>query len=99
MGDGYCDDVNNNLECNYDGGDCCGSNVNVQYCTECQCLDVGGGGGEGTTTSSGTTNSGSCNLAWMEDGYCDEINNNSDCNYDGGDCCDCQWMAECWCLK
>ena len=27
-GDGYCDDVNNNEGCFFDGGDCCGSNVN-----------------------------------------------------------------------
>ena len=38
-GDGYCDDVNNNEACFFDGGDCCGSNVNTQYCTECQCLE------------------------------------------------------------
>ena len=41
IGDGYCDDINNNLACTYDGGDCCGSNVNTQYCTECQCLEWG----------------------------------------------------------
>ena len=39
VGDGYCDDGNNNADCNYDGGDCCGSNVSTQYCTECQCLE------------------------------------------------------------
>ena len=39
IGDSYCDDNNNNLECNYDGGDCCGPNVNTDYCTECLCLD------------------------------------------------------------
>ena len=27
-GDGICDDINNNLECGYDGNDCCGPNVN-----------------------------------------------------------------------
>ena len=37
IGNGYCNDNNNNLHCNYDGGDCCGPNVNTQYCTECQC--------------------------------------------------------------
>ena len=37
--DGYCDDENNNEACFFDGGDCCGSNVNTQYCTECQCLE------------------------------------------------------------
>ena len=33
IGDGYCDDINNDMNCNYDGGDCCGPNVNTQYCT------------------------------------------------------------------
>ena len=39
IGDGYCDDINNNVGCNFDSGDCCGSNVNTQYCTECLCLE------------------------------------------------------------
>ena len=37
--DGYCDDKNNNKKCEFDGGDCCGSNVNKNSCTICQCLD------------------------------------------------------------
>ena len=41
--DGYCDDVNNNEACFFDGGDCCGSDANTQYCTECQCLEWGEG--------------------------------------------------------
>merc|ERR1712226_1408939 len=39
QGDGYCDDNNNNDGCDYDGGDCCGDDVNTKYCTECECLD------------------------------------------------------------
>ena len=39
-GDGFCDDSNNILECDYDGGDCCGSNVNTQFCTDCLCLSA-----------------------------------------------------------
>ena len=39
VGNGYCNDETNRLECNYDGGDCClGSGLDTQYCTECQCL-------------------------------------------------------------
>ena len=37
IGDGWCDDENNNEGCHFDGGDCCGPNVNTQYCTECIC--------------------------------------------------------------
>ena len=25
-------------DCNFDGEDCCGSNVNTQFCSKCQCL-------------------------------------------------------------
>jgi len=38
-GDGYCDDVNNVASCEYDGGDCCGTNVNTAFCSTCACLD------------------------------------------------------------
>jgi len=42
-GDSWCDDVNNNAACNYDGGDCCAStNGNPDkdvYCDDCSCLD------------------------------------------------------------
>ena len=38
-GDSYCDDENNNCGCEWDGGDCCGENVNTQWCSACQCLD------------------------------------------------------------
>ena len=39
IGDGNCDDENNKEQCNYDGGDCCGENVNKQFCSECICLE------------------------------------------------------------
>ena len=36
----------------FNGGDCCGANVNTQYCTTCQCMNGGGGtGGTGGTTT------------------------------------------------
>ena len=41
VGDGYCDDVSNTIECNYDGGDCCLDNTNTVYCTDCLCFDGG----------------------------------------------------------
>ena len=102
-GDNYCDDVNNNEACFFDGGDCCGSNVNTDYCNVCQCLEEGGGGSGGTTTPSGTTTGGACNQGWIADGYCDDINNNLACTYDGGDCCGCivntEACIECLCLE
>ena len=35
--DGQCDDINNNLDCSYDGGDCCGRDAKSQYCFDCSC--------------------------------------------------------------
>ena len=52
--DGACDDSNNIEECQWDGGDCCGANVDTTYCTECACLDPGAGD-SGTTTVGSTT--------------------------------------------
>ena len=38
ISDGVCDDLNNNLFCQFDGGDCCGHKVRKQYCITCECL-------------------------------------------------------------
>ena len=38
IGDEWCEDENNNYECGYDGGDCCGQDVRTTYCSECECL-------------------------------------------------------------
>ena len=81
-------------------------NSKINFClfVSCQCLEVGEGGSVGTTTSSSvTTTSGSCNQGWIADGYCDDINNNLDCTYDGGDCCgsnvNTQYCNICQCLE
>ena len=39
IGDGFCDDVNNNSWCHYDGGDCCGENIQTDFCIECLCIN------------------------------------------------------------
>ena len=36
--DGMCDDINNNGTCGFDGNDCCGANVNKEYCYNCDCI-------------------------------------------------------------
>ena len=74
VGDGICNDEANHIECNYDGGDCCGSCVVKQYCSDCQCL---GGDNTGNGVSSPS----------IGDGFCHDGNNIAACNYDGGDCC------------
>ena len=77
IGDGYCDDETNNENCHYDGGDCCGSDIDKDYCEICACH-----------TSEGTGTAELCyEEDWKEDGFCDDLNNNEACDYDGGDCC------------
>ena len=38
VGDGFCDDINNNEACGYDDGDCCGdSSMKKNFCVHCIC--------------------------------------------------------------
>ena len=73
IGDGDCNDESNNEECNYDGGDCCGSCIVTNLCSECSCLGNVTGNGE-TSRSIG-------------DGICNDETNTLECNFDGNDCC------------
>ena len=73
IGDGYCNDEVNILDCGFDGGDCCGSCINTDLCTNCSCL--------GSITGNGVPN------ALVGDGYCNDETNTQQCNFDGGDCC------------
>ena len=36
--DGYCDDLNNNADCEHDSGDCCGVYSDWRFCLECKCI-------------------------------------------------------------
>ncbi|CAM9832115.1 unnamed protein product [Ectocarpus fasciculatus] len=86
-GDGYCDkDTDNYAECQYDGGDCCECDCTDDRDFPCGengyvCLDVGSSC-YGETQCSGYPN-------YISDGDCDEENNTEECQYDGGDCCEC----------
>lgn len=85
IGNRYCDNINNNPECDYDGGDCC-------YCTcvdeefpcghesEYDCLDP---------SADCDVNACQGPINFIGDGDCDEPNYNPECDYDGGDCCPC----------
>merc|ERR1711881_252261 len=101
QGDNYCDDENNNAGCGYDGGDCCGDDVNTQYCSACECLDPSE---QPTTTAApAPPPSDACgNIQWQGDNYCDDGNNNAGCEWDGGDCCgndvNTQYCSVCACL-
>lgn len=52
IGDGQCDDEVNTAVCNYDGGDCCGSNPDTSLCTLCSCIEIENE--ERTSTSTGS---------------------------------------------
>ena len=73
IGNGYCNDETNNQDCGFDGGDCCGSCVMTNLCTNCSCLENATGGDLPNPL--------------LGDGYCNDETNIADCNYDGGDCC------------
>ena len=96
-GDNYCDDENNNANCDYDGGDCCGDNVDTSYCTQCLCLDPGNSTISTTTVPTSTTTVATItkipmepmlcpNYASIGNGICDQANDNLVCYFDGGDC-------------
>ena len=81
IANGYCNDKSNNEECAWDGGDCCGDNVNTLFCSACECLkpDL------------------LCNhFKKIADGICNDESNTEECKWDGGDCCgDDVVMTEC----
>ncbi|CAN0261753.1 unnamed protein product, partial [Scytosiphon promiscuus] len=87
--EGICDEVNNNAECGYDGGDCCPSTCDSSasdYCPEDSrvCVDP-------LAVDFGYVGYENC-TGWLPDmgnGLCNEENNNAECGYDGGDCCEC----------
>ena len=76
IGDGWCDDINNNAGCDFDGGDCCWSTC-VSSTYTC---GVNGYDCQGYSYSD-------CYSGWIGDGYCDSGCNSNAYNYDGGDCC------------
>ena len=87
LGNNYCDDETNNVDCYYDGGDCCGYNVNSEHCTDCTCFLL--------ETCDARVH------PLVTDGFCNDETNNFDCNYDGGDCCvnlNTNYCSDCNCL-
>merc|ERR1711965_769577 len=82
MGDGFCDDANNNIKCSWDEGDCCNNHHvgQFRYCTDCKCLDP--------KAHKESNCSGKCGSdSHKGDQFCDDDNNNCACDWDGGDCC------------
>ena len=90
--DGKCDDINNNEECLYDGGDCCECTVvtSLDYFdpeNELLCRDPNSGCVDSRVGLYPSCTDG--DIFDIGDGRCDDENNNEECGYDGGDCCDC----------
>ena len=100
VGNGFCNDETNNVDCNYDGGDCCFVNTNTNSCSECVCYFletceagyhplVGNGVCDDHTNVAGCYDGGECcsNSNMVGDGICNDEINNLECKFDDGDCC------------
>ena len=68
VGDGYCNDETNKRQCDFDGGDCCYSNVSTAFCSDCKCLT----GDKGVEI----------NRPLIGDGYCHDETNNKGADID-----------------
>ncbi|CAN0021304.1 unnamed protein product, partial [Scytosiphon promiscuus] len=103
IGDGYCNSDNNNAICAYDGGDCCECTCVADYYSDdyssyssCAnnfaCIDPEAPCVDDDDITINTPES--CDRNQIGDGWCDEDNNIAECNYDGGDCCECTCMSD-----
>lgn len=106
IADGVCDLSVNTAVCGFDGGDCCectcfadGAPCDPTGSTfDCRDPDASTDCSPTATPSASPTSAFSypaCegNAVRIQDGFCDEANNNADCGYDGGDCCSCTCVA------
>ena len=112
IGNGYCDDDLNNPGCFDDGGDCCGANIDTQFCTECFCYEdcvadfelIGNGMcNDEANKAECNFDGGDCcsNLEMVANGFCNDETNTASCFYDGGDCCinvNTDYCSDCSCV-
>lgn len=68
IGDGFCDDQANIYQCEFDGGDCCGPEVNDANCLQCMCLV--------TTTSTTTYSTTTTSTTQVEFDFCPDCPKN-----------------------
>ncbi|CAM9855816.1 unnamed protein product, partial [Ascophyllum nodosum] len=95
IGDSKCDNINNNEECAYDGGDCCpcinyaplSDESYVVQRWDMFCRDPRSGCLDPRVDMYPNCTDGV--IPNIGDGWCDVENNNEGCRFDGGDCCDC----------
>ena len=107
IGDGNCNDVNNNEECYWDDFDCSchvSSWIGDGYCDdESNKEECGWDGGDCCGNNVNTDyctvcecHEPKCKYEHINNGICDDEFNNEECNLDGGDCCgDDVVMTEC----
>ena len=72
VGNGFCNDETNSEDCNFDGGDCCGSCKLTGFCKVCECVN---------TTAVNSIN------PLPGNGVCNDESNIPSCNYDNFECC------------
>lgn len=102
IGDGFCDKSNDNVECGWDGGDCCRCTCNelAEYtcgengftCTDPDApIDCAANSPSRSLLEANSTLYSKCGgfVEWIRDGFCDGGNNNDECGWDEGDCCRC----------
>lgn len=79
---GYCDDLSNSKECNFDNGDCCLPLIKTDHCSQCICH-------QDNSVHPGTVQNahGSCEETLANNGYCDDQINHIKCGFDLTDCC------------
>ena len=80
ISDGFCDDSLNFPICEFDGGDCCSSTSDYAFCSVCLCVSH-------ANFTEPMAYSDKCQISWIGDGVCDDVNNNEGCFYDEDDCC------------
>ena len=88
VGNGLCNNETNNADCNYDGGDCCVVNANINSSSDCGCHFI-------ETCAAGYH-------PFVGNGFCNDDTNVAECDYDGGDCCgyniNSEHCTECTCF-
>ncbi|CAM9376319.1 unnamed protein product, partial [Ectocarpus sp. 12 AP-2014] len=105
LGNGYCNEANNIEECDYDAGDCCQCTCGIESdgLSDFSCLDFACVDPNAPCVDDDVTEGMFEDCFNFGDGFCNDYNNNEQCGYDGGDCCECtcvvDWSAEFGCTE
>ena len=84
VGDKYCDQACNNIECEWDGGDCTAKNAEADAAGHSS--DGRNNFGYGATEKPLETCVVGCSDLWLGDKFCDKACEKAECGMDGGDC-------------